>query len=352
MKHHRRIPGMILAALTLSTSLILPAFAAQAPANAESPWYEGVTYVTEKGIASNLGDLDENITVREWAVMVCRAYGKDVKSGSDGVFGTAEVELAYKEGWMDLSAMMDPDSAMCRRYAYESIFYVEGIPAFDAELYAENVAAYEDRFVRAAKENELCEDTDGELDLITRGEAAQIIYLMQTKDITVEAPALMEMIHVDNVDQNFNLNAYLLEIQKVPEEILKQFHADGWSYRVDRASVDGFGDRKGTEFAGVCSYANKSIYVKYDYATVHEFGHYYHNSCDDTGFRAIYDKEAEAARAVLGDYAATNEDEYFAEAFDYWINWNDDSVQMSALEEVAPETYEFFHDLAMNNWVK
>lgn len=350
MKHHRRIPGMILAALMLCTSMILPAFAAQAPDTADSLWHEGVAYVTEKGIASELGDLNENITVREWAVMVCRAYGKEVQT--DTTFGAAELKLAYKEGWLDLSAMMDPDSAMCRRYTYESIFYVEGIPAFDAELYAENVAACEDRFVCAAKENELCEDTDSELDLITKGEAAQIIYLMQTKDIEVKAPALMQTVNLINVDQNFNLNSYLLEIQKVPEAILNQFHADGWSYCVDSEYVDNFGDRKGMEYAGVCSYADKSIYVKYDYATVHEFGHYFHDVCDAASFAAIYAKEAEAARAVLGDYAATNEDEYFAEAFDYWINWNDDSVQMSALEEVAPETYEFFHDLAGNNWAK
>ena len=352
MKHHRRIPGMILAALTLCTSLILPAFAAQAPDTADSLWHEGVAYVTEKDIAYDLGDLGENITVREWAVMICRAYGKDVRSGSDGVFGAAEVELAYKEGWLDLSAMMDPDSAMCRRYAYESIFKVGDIPVFSTELYAEDGDSSENRYYRAAKENGLCEDTDGELDLITKGEAAQIVYLMQTKDIQVEAPELMETVNFIDKNQDADLNFYLLEIQKVPEVILNQFHADGWSYRVDSEYVDNFGDRKGMEYAGVCSYADKSIYVKYDYATVHEFGHYFHDVCDAARFAAIYAKEAEAARAVLGDYAATNEDEYFAETFDYWINWNDDSVQMSALEEVAPETYEFFHDLAGNNWAK
>lgn len=348
MKHHRRIPGMILAALTLCTSLILPAFAAQAPDTANSPWHEGVAYVTEKGIASELGDLGENITVREWAVMVCRAYDKEVKSGSD--FGIAEIRLAYHEGWLDMGAMMDPDSAMCRRYTYESIFKVEDIPVFSTELYAEGTSSGENRYFRAAKENELCQDTNRELDLITKGEAAQIVYLMRTKDIQVEAPELMEKVNFVDKNQAADLNFYLLEIQKVPEVILDQFHADGWSYCVDDAYVDAFGARIGMECSGCCSYENKSIYVKYDYATIHEFGHYYHSTCDDAGFNAIYKKEAEAARDVLGYYAATNENEYFAEVFEYWIKWSGSSEQMEALEEAAPETYEFFHELAMSNW--
>ena len=62
------------------------------------------------------------------------------------------------------------------------------------------------------------------------------------------------------------------------------------------------------------------------------------------------EKEAEEARGILGDYAASSENEYFAESFAYWINWADNSGKMRNLKNVAPETYEFFRQLSVNNW--
>ena len=358
MKRFKKIPGMIIAMLVLCMTLSMSAFAAEAPVfqdvAADSPWYDGITYAAENGITSGTGNgnfsPDQNITARQWAVMICRAYGKEVEPIEDRPFGAAEMKLGYEEGWLDVGAMIAPDSAMCRRYTYESIFRVERIPVFSSELYVSDELSAENRYVRAAKENDLCEPTDGELDLITRGEAAQIIYLMQTKDIRVEEPSLMDMVSLVNADDVLNLNAYLEEINKIPEAILYEFQADGWSYRIDSEYVDDFGARNGEEYAGCCSYMSKSIYVKFYYATIHEFGHYYHRIIDASDFDEIYEKEVEAARAVLGDYATTNENEYFAEAFDYWINWSDNSGKMKELKDAAPETYEFFRQLSVNNW--
>lgn len=56
----------------------------------------------------------------------------------------------------------------------------------------------------------------------------------------------------------------------------------------------------------------------------------------------FYEKEAEAASAVLGDYAATNSHEYFAEFFDRWVSWQGKDVRMEALEKAAPETFAYF----------
>lgn len=358
MKRFTRIPGMIIAMLVLCMTLSMSAFAAEVPVfqdvSADSPWYVGITYAADNGITSGTGNgnfsPDQNITARQWAVMICRAYGKKVEPIEDSPFGTAEMKLGYKEGWLDIGAMFAPDSAMCRRYTYESIFRVEKIPVFSSDLYATDELSDENRYVRAGKENNLCEPTDGELDLITRGEAAQIIYFMQTKDIRVEMPSLADMVNLVNADDVHDLNSYLEEINKIPEAILYEFQADGWSYRIDSEFVDDFGDRNGQDYAGCCSYLDKSLYIKFCYATIHEFGHYYHRIIDASDFDDIYEKEAEEARGILGDYAASSENEYFAESFAYWINWADNSGKMRNLKNVAPETYEFFRQLSVNNW--
>ena len=144
MKRIKKFPGMMIAMLVLCMSLSMTAFAAETPVfqdvPVDSPWYDGVTYAAENGITSGTGNgcftPDQNITARQWAVMLCRAYDKEVEPIADRPFGTAEMKLAYKEGWLDLGAMVAPDSAMCRRYAYESIFRIERIPVFSSELYA------------------------------------------------------------------------------------------------------------------------------------------------------------------------------------------------------------------------
>lgn len=359
MKIRSKFLGILFAMLLVCMSLTTSAFAADPPVfqdvTSESPWYEGVTYAADNGITSGTGNglfsPDQNITVRQWAVMICRAYGKQVADNANSTFGIAEIELANDEGWLDIGAMVSPDSAMCRRYLYESIFRVEQIPVFSTQLYVAKELSDESRFVRTVKENEFCAQTADELDLISRGEAVQLIYLMQTRELKVEPTTLIQMVKLINTDQVNNLNPYLLEIQKIPETILYKFLENGWSYCIDSDYVDDFGVRIGMECAGCCSYKNKTIYVKFDYATIHEFGHFYHRiAYNVSSFKDIYVKESDSARSVLGDYAATNENEYFAEAFAYWINWADDETMMASFAQSAPETYEFFRYLASTNW--
>ena len=358
MSKHLKIPSMIIVLLALCMTLSMSALAVEAPVfqdvSTDSPWYDSILYAVENGITSGTGNghfsPDQNITARQWAVMICRAYNKEVKAAPDAPFGAAEMKLGFDEGWLDISAMVSPDSVMCRRYTYESIFRVERIPVFSSNLYAAEEQPNENAYVRVAKKNGMCESTVDALDLITRGEAIHIIHLMLTKEIRVDTPSLVQMVNLVNVDNTLALNDFLLEINKIPEAILYAFQADGWSYRIDSKFVNDFSNRKGEKYAGCCSYMDKSIYVKYSYATIHEFGHYYHHIIDEGNFDEIYRKEAAAASVVLGDYAATNKSEYFAETFEYWINWFGNGTKMNALKKAAPETYGFFQKLAMNNW--
>lgn len=351
MKKRKNILSMLMV-LLLCLSMSVTAFAAETPVfqdvTSDSPWYEGVTNAAEHGITSGTGNgyfsPDSNITARQWAVMLCRAYDKQVEEQADSEFGISQMKLAFNEGWLDVGAMIYPDIGICRRYAYESIFRVEQIPVFSTSLYAN--APAENHFVHVAKENGLCSSDANELDLLTRGEAVQLIYLMQTRDIKVATPDLLKTMNIVNADE-VNLNSFLLELEKVPEPILYEFNALGWSYRVDSEYVDQFSDRVGMDCAGCCSYANKSVYVKADYATVHEIGHFYHKLVGFDGISEdLFEKEALEAAKVLGTYATTNHKEYFAEVFDYWMQHSDHAQ----LERVAPETHAYFTALEKGNW--
>ena len=96
------LPG---AAAVLCLQLVLGAAAVEPPMFRDvaptSPWYDGVVFAVEHGISQGTGEdtfsPDAPITIRQWAVMLCRAYGPEVEAPPDTPFGEAELALAYRE---------------------------------------------------------------------------------------------------------------------------------------------------------------------------------------------------------------------------------------------------------------
>jgi len=52
----------------------------------------------------------------------------------------------------------------------------------------------------------------------------------------------------------------------------------------------------------------------------------------------------------LRDYSRENHYEYFAEYFVYWLENHDDPVRTAQMNELTPQTYHFFCEIAENNW--
>ena len=83
MKKHKKILPLCLLTLLLTVLLSVPASAAGGYSDVPpgSACYEAVTYLAERGITSGTGgncySPDDLITVRQWAVMLCRAYLPD-----------------------------------------------------------------------------------------------------------------------------------------------------------------------------------------------------------------------------------------------------------------------------------
>ena len=120
------LPG---AAAVLCLQLALGAAAAEPPMSRDveptSPWYDGVVFAVEHGISQGTGEdtfsPDAPITTRQWAVMLCRTYGQGYAQALDAPFGEAELSHAYREGWLDMDAMLRPDTGMCRSAVYASV---------------------------------------------------------------------------------------------------------------------------------------------------------------------------------------------------------------------------------------
>lgn len=358
MKRFYQSLAIFVMALFLPAFLAVPAFAVSGFSDipADSNWYEAVTYLADHEITYGTGNQyyspNELITVRQWASMLCRAFGNyDLDFDGAEVLGDTDILCCYREGWLTENAVEAPDSHMCRSALLQSAFRAAGIPVYDSALYpgGEELSPY-DNVLRVGKELALCEQDSASLDLMTRGDAAQILYQLLVCEYEIEEPPMVSAVFLYNLE-GVRLNPYLMELNRIPTPILQVFESSGWKYVIDYGYLEDFSRRQGIDCIGATSYSTKEIYVSIHTATGHEFGHFldqilHFPSKHDTLFKA----EAQSSRAVLRDYAATNSREYFAEYFAYWIVNRKNVDKMERLASVSPETYEYFTLLEANGW--
>ncbi|MBS6641374.1 MAG: S-layer homology domain-containing protein [Clostridiaceae bacterium] len=336
---------LILAALAIC---VIPAGAASGFTDvaADSPWYESVSYLAGQGITNGVGNLryapDEMITIQQWAAMLCRAFDGEQEN---------YLAKAYHNGWLSTCAVMAPDSAVCRGELYQSAFAAGGVQIYDFVFYPNGkpLSAYENG-MRVGAELGICEEDTDPTALVSRGEAAEVLYAVLTRDLQVEAPPMLKKFPIQN-KAGVHLNDYLLELKRVPEAILQKFQSKGWTYTIDFEYLSDLSKEYHASCTGATSYAEKRIYVSEAGSTLHEFGHFVHYIL---GFpdevKQLYADEAKAAAAFLRDYAMTNSREYFADYFVHWINSCDNAQKMVQMQQLTSQTYLYFNMVAEKDW--
>ena len=229
-----------LAVCTLVLALILPTAASAActgfddvPESADC--YESVIYLAECEIAAGTGNdcfsPEQLITVEQWVVMLCRAYGVETIGDSWQDVGRSSVVEAYRQGWLNETALSAPRSPMCRSMLVESAFAAADIPAYDSTLYEGGASlSTADNILRVGRELGLCSDDADTNALVTRGDAAIILHVVLTQSFRIEEPPVpVTLVNAAGV----NVNDFLLELRKLPEQVLDAFNAAGWTYCID-----------------------------------------------------------------------------------------------------------------------
>ena len=342
---------IVLAVCTLVLALILPAAASAActgfddvPESADC--YESVIYLAECEIAAGTGNdcfsPEQLITVEQWAVMLCRAYGAETIGDSWQDVGRSSVAEAYRQGWLNETALSAPNIQLCRGALLKSAFAAAKIPVYDSVLYAGGVSLPDyENCIRIGKELQLCGEANTANEIVTRRDAAKLLHAILTRAFTVEAPpAPVALVNAAGV----NINDYLLALRQVPEPMLAAFNAAGWTYRIDFDYISELSKQLDMSCIGATNYIQKTIYISDASATLHEFGHFLDWML---GFPAEHEQlfRAEAAAAPLRDYAKTNVREYFADCFAYWVKYAENANAISLLQKCAPMTYRYMEDL-------
>ena len=334
--------------LVLSLLLTVPAFASHpqfSDVSARAVCADTVTYLAESEIVNGTGNNrfqpNAKITTSQWAAMLCRAFGTP-KTGD--AWAVKSVQQAYHAGWLNVTALQTPNDKVCRAVLYESAFAAATIPVYDASLYDGVKLMPYDNILRVGAELGLCAADAFPLELVTRAEAAQLLHALLTQELTVDTPPIP--IPLQN-NMGINLNAYLLELRRVPTPILEVFSTEGWTLLPDTNYLADLGQKLGVSCIGATCCGEQRIYVSEASAVAHEFGHFLD---DMLGFPAEHDRlyELEAANAPMRAHGKSDSKEYFAEFFSAWLSGGEPLRQ---LKDAAPQTYAYFEMLSGNGWL-
>ena len=241
----------------------------------KATYAESVSYLADAGIlrgtASGRFAPNEKITVSQWATMLCRAFDTEPEGTSWQETGTNAVQIAVRSGWLDPTAVWDKNGFICRGELYRTVFAAAGIPLYDATLYSLDWLSPGENALRVGKKLGLCAENKTAAELVTRAEAAQLLHAVLTQNLTVTPPDTP--VTVENLIQ-WNVNAFLLELRKVPQPILDAFNENGWTFVIGTEYLADLSRKLGVNCIGAAAYTEKRIYVFEASAILHEFGHF------------------------------------------------------------------------------
>ena len=160
---------------------------------------------------------------------------------------------------------------ICRGELYRTVFAAAGIPLYDATLYSLDWLSPGENALRVGKKLGLCAENKTAAELVTRAEAAQLLHAVLTQNLTVTPPDTP--VTVENLIQ-WNVNAFLLELCKVPQPILDAFNENGWTFVIGTEYLADLSRKLGVNCIGAAAYTEKRIYVFEASAILHEFGHF------------------------------------------------------------------------------
>lgn len=313
-------------------------------------WYAGIQKGVERGIVKGGLDgkfnPDRPITVPELAIMFCRAFAKDLPSDTD------PIQYCVQKDWLSTNSFFDLQSKFESSIFYERLFSAAGIYLYPAELY-KNARKDVPNAVRVAMEFGLWDEQTPVGSFITRGAAVSKIVAMQDNTKKQALPDICAILDITEETPGLNGMA-LVNLQDVPQSILTRFKELDWRLELGTKAMSTYNAIHGTTGVAMTSFDRKTIYIVDDRSVTHEFGHFlmYITPDADTALSGIFRMEGERGGELLGSYAQSSKEEYFAEMFSYWIKHRDHEKEMKKLLEKAPQTYHYLADLESAGWVK
>lgn len=310
--------------------------------SADAEYFHAVQWATEQKITNGTGNNkfspDIEIPIYQIATMLCRAENKKTSRPAD---------TAYQCGWLTMEEVTMPDTKCTKASAIEILFNFKNIPYYDSVFYTGETLSKRDNFLKLA--NDLGITNDKENNYVTRGEFINMLYKVCVNDYALEIkdPEVFPITY----NGTGSLNEYYKQLAKIPEAIRTRFINDGWKLEVNYDYLGNLTEKYHKSVTGATVSSDSAIYVNTPHSVIHEFGHYLDYVLGTPSNKDIFTAERQSAQVFLRSYANTNNSEYFAEYFDCFLRAQSSERLKNQLQELTPETYNYFSSLADNNWI-
>lgn len=242
------------------------------------------------------------------------------------------------------------DAAMFTKDACEVAFKAACTRIYNNCLYGDDWENPTNTAFRLAYEFGIVDSAEN--GLLTRGQAVDILYKTFLSQEHQDVPDILNELSIDYESDIYDLSSYLVYLQRVPSQILNEFDNQGYTIEIGYRYLNNYDDGdENSNLDGMFYSIPKKIWVTSNSAIVHEFGHFVHwvNGYDSKIYE-LYNTELEGMKLLTGGYCATNANEYFAEAFELYLNSKDYESKVDRFIDKAPMTWEYLHNLELNNW--
>ena len=153
-----------------------------------------------------------------------------------------------------------------------------------------------------------------------------------------------------NMKENDSIwtNEVISGLEMIPIRYLSAFIEEGW--HIDIANFDEYYPEYSWA-SGICDYNNNKRICMNDYFTkssvIHEMGHFvdYYTDTRDLYSEMLFQEyqDSPELQTLMREYSGTNEHEYMADIFKYWIIQGEKFQEQ--LKTLAPSTYQIMHDV-------
>lgn len=362
MKHCER-KAILLLIVTIFAASLIPASAGVTEKFRDvpetSPYYNAVSYISENnytnGIGNGLYGVDLNTTLKQAMIFTIRAFGDDdMKSKAEQ--SAYDIAVMAKEfdsrGWLTFDgdpAAVVGSSQISRHYFYDMVLRAKGYSIYSDCFFETQRKDVEGNVfsgpLRLANQLGLTDDAHS-MNKVSRGEAAQVIYLLKTKELPAqEIPVAATKIQRLTCEFGSVPNSFMWPLSKIPDKVFNLFNENGWSMEFGTARLSRYNEAHGTSGVGLCEPDTKSCYAADAGSVIHEMGHALKKvllssaGSSDTKLAGIYKREGKTAATFIRAYANTSVDEFFAEVFREYIENHGNKSWNQRFAEKMPESY-------------
>lgn len=293
---------------------------------------------------------------------------------ADGVFtvGQARAVFTRARPYLDFNTycrqVMGCNAADSTGLTYKQVSRLAAVyfatPSYDARLYGYGSCGVGmDDYATLKSSGLFVSQFHSADDYIGRGDAVSLIIRLMSGDFEIKRPDIYEQYKISE-DYPGAFSAAFVCLPDMPEMLMVNFRLNGWSFRAGREKLDGWAEENRDYFKGsfvsgeilaLTSFKDKTIYIGSVDAVPHEVGHYaawytgWHNS---KALSDIFVSEKSSGVNLLGAYAGLNYNEYYGEAFDYWVLHRDSPADMARFQAACPGLSRAISDSEADGWAQ